>query len=156
MVSPASTVFDTSASGVVVAGHGVAGGAGNEAPYPGGSIALQLPHFEAAGLDLSGFHVGTVNVDLAPVVFEPVAPALTIVGVRWTDAIPPETFSFFGCTLTTRSDACVGWIYRPHPETKVEHEQPPSVVEILAPWIEGAEVGSGVIVSWSSLEARAI
>ena len=117
---------------------------------------MQLPHFEAAGLNLSGIHTGTVNVDLAPVVFEPVTPALTVVGVRWTDAIPPETFSFFRCKLTTRSDAHLGWIYRPHPETKVEHEQPPSVVEILAPWMEGAEVGSRVAVSWSSVEARAI
>lgn len=148
--------FDVSTPGVVVAGHGVASGASEATPYRGGSIALQAPHFEAAGLDLSGFHLGTVNVDLAPSVLEPVAPALTIAGVRWTDAIPPETFSFFGCRLTTRSDAHDGWIYRPHPETKVEHQQPPSVVEILAPWTEGAEVGNRVVVSWSSLEARTI
>ena len=150
-----SNEFDISVFGVVVEGHGVASGAGDSVPYPGGSIVQQLPFLAEAGLDLSGFHLGTVNVDLAPGVFVPVAPPITIHEVRWTDAIPPETFSFVPCRLDTESDSQVGMIYRPHPETKVEHEQPPSVVEILAPWTEGAEVGSAVRVSWSSAHAHA-
>ena len=146
--------FDIAAPGVVVAGHGVASGEGDSAPYPGGSIAQQLPFFAEAGLDLSGYHLGTLNVDLAPAVFVPVAAPITIHEVRWTEAIPPETFSFIPCRLDTESDSQVGLIYRPHPETKVEHEQPASVVEILAPWTRGAEVGSVVRVSWSRAHAR--
>lgn len=147
--------FDASAWGVVVAGHGVAGGSGVTSPYPEGSISLQIPFFEAAGLDLAGIHRGTINLDLAPVVFTPIAPQITIPGIRWTDEIPAETFSFFRCRVETGSDARAGWIYRPHPETKVEHFQAPTVVEILAPWMEGVTVGSRLLLRWHRLQARA-
>jgi hypothetical protein len=37
-----------------------------------------------------------------------------------------------------------GWIYYPHPETKERHWQPPTTLELLAPYLSGIEPGSTI------------
>ena len=37
-----------------------------------------------------------------------------------------------------------GYVYYPHPDTKPRHFQPPSVIEVIAPLIEGIAYGSPV------------
>lgn len=136
--------------GIVRAGHGVASGRGGDPRYPDGTIALQLPIFARLGVDVPGrdlaaVYPGTINVDLAPAVVEWIAPAVTLRGVRWTWHVPPEDFSFSPCRIGPAGEALVDAIcYRPHPETKPEHEQPPGVLEVLASWIEGLGAGERV------------
>ena len=145
--------FDVAVEGLIVAGSGAASGRTDDAPYPGGSLALQAPHFAAAGIDLTGYHLGTLNVDISPHVFVPIEPPVTIKDVRWTDAIPAETFSFFRCRIEVGSTAESGLVYRPHPETKVEHFHDPALVEVIARWIADADVGMRVRLQLRSSEA---
>ena len=132
-------------TGHVAAGHGVASGRSTSSPYPAGTIDLQAPFFQALGLDLSDCFAGTLNVSFAPteVVFS--EPDFTFPTVHWSDQHPPETFSFWRVELISsdrqRSKA---WIYRPHPETKQRHWQPPTVLEVLAPFQQGMRPGAEV------------
>jgi hypothetical protein len=130
-------------AGVVVSGHGAASGRGS-VDHPGGTLAEQIPLFLERGLDLRGFHRGTVNVDIAPLRLVVVDPAFTFSDVAWTDRIPPETFSFLHCALVVDGESHPGWVYVPHPETKVEHHQAPSVVEVIAGFVEGLSPGTVV------------
>ena len=64
-----------------------------------------------------------------------------------------KTFSFFRCRIEVGSMAETGLVYRPHPETKVEHFHDPAVVEVITRWIAGAHVGSRVRIRVRSSEA---
>ena len=119
--------------GIVIPGHQVA--SRPSAHYPAGTIALQKPFFAALGLDLSGYYLGTINVSLAPETWRWLQPRYTFPLVEWTDAHPPETFSFARCWVATEHEHALGWIYFPHPETKQRHFQAPSLIEIIAPWL---------------------
>ena len=125
--------------GLLVAGHGVASGQAGDSPYPAGTIALQTPHFLAAGLDLSACFPGTLNLAFPGAEWRLIDPSWHIPALRWTDRHPPETFSFWPARLRwTGAVAPVEcWIYWPHPETKQRHFQPPDRLEVLAPWIRG-------------------
>ena len=123
--------------GEVVRGHGVASGASGDPRFPAGTLALQFPVFARHDLDLSGFHPGTINLDIAPASYEIVAARLTLTNIQWHPDCPPETFSFFDCLLGTTP----ALIYYPHPETKPGHFQSPTVLEVLAPKIEGLSYG---------------
>ncbi len=120
----------------VVAGHGVASGRSGNSPYPAGTIALQRPHFAAAGLDLSDCYPGTLNLAFAGGCWHLADPLLRVDQLRWTSLHPPETFSFWPCLLRWRGriEPVASWIYRPHPETKARHFQPEDRLEVLAPW----------------------
>lgn len=129
------------ARGVVVAGHGVASGRKDDARFPGGTLAMQRPHFEAGGLDLEPYAHGTVNLDVAPLRFEPLAPRWTFRELRWHPTEPPEDFSFAEARLSWRGREVAALVYWPHPETKPEHHQPGGVVEVMAPWLDGLAPG---------------
>ena len=136
--------------GTVVRGHGVASGRNPDSPFPAGTIALQQPHFAARGLDLSGLHLATINVQIDTTnnndeMYALGQPAHTFRLVDWTDVHPPETFSFYRCELiTTDERSWSGWVYLPHPETKPMHEQPAAVLELLMPFIPGLTYGDAV------------
>ena len=130
-------------SGTLIRGHGVASGIGGDQRFPGGTIRLQSPEFLKAGIDLSGFHVGTLNVSIAPREYEVINAKATVRNVDWSPSSQPEDFSFFDCRVLA-PHPIDGLIYRPHPETKPEHLQPPDMLEILAPFIEGLEYGGRI------------
>ena len=130
--------------GVVVRGHGVASGRAGDPRFPSGTLSLQAPHFKALGLDLSGFHLGTINVDCAPLRFEPGPGALLFERVKWHPDVPAETFSFARVSITHHGKRYPALVYFPHPETKPEHFQPGGVAEIIAPRIEGLAYGDAV------------
>lgn len=132
--------------GCVVAGHGVASGTAKQDQFPGGAIALQKPVFAGLGLDLSAFHNGTINVDIAPRRIELRAPRATFEHVAWLDGYPPETFSFADAALRFGRTEHEAMLFYPHPETKPEHYQPPTVIELLSAYIPGVGVGAGVEV----------
>ena len=132
--------------GAVVRGHGVASGRSGDRRFPGGTIAMQIPHFRALGLDLAGFFPGTINVDVSPWSFRPGPAARRFERVAWHPTMPAETFSFARVTLVRHGVRHAALVYWPHPETKPEHFQPAGVVEILAPRIDGIEPGDAVAI----------
>lgn len=107
---------------------------------------MQAPYFKALGLDLSGYHLGTINVDCAPYHFEPGPDALLFERVKWHPDMPAETFSFARVTLVRKGQRHPALIYLPHPETKAEHFQPGGVAEIIAPRIDGLAYGDAVVL----------
>ena len=128
----------------VVAGHQVASRA--SAVYPKGTIEMQTPFFRARGLDLSGYRSATINLDLGSRQFRLRRPAFYFPQVAWTDLHPPEDFSFCRCRLTYRGQTVEGLVYYPHPETKIRHHQQQSILEVIAPPIEGLEYGAEVVI----------
>lgn len=131
-------------SAVVVKGHRVASGLATDSPYPAGTIAMQMPVFQALGLDLSEMLPATLNLSLQPHRFTLVQPAVTFRQVAWTDRHPPEDFSFTPCALRAAEELYLGWVYYPHPATKARHFQDSTVIEVLAPLIPGLGYGSPV------------
>ena len=142
--------FDLTVPGLIRKGYGVASGLGDSPPYPTGTLALQIPVFTARGVDLSPFYRGTLNVDISPHRFALPNPDVILTQVAWTDRIPPEDFSFCACLLQANGVTHRALIYRPHPETKVEHFQHESVVEILAPFVASVGAGSQVTLRFRS------
>lgn len=129
----------------IVQGHRVASGLNGNPRFPGGTLRMQLPFFRDLGLDLSGYHLGTLNVSIAPLSYRVVNPKLTFRDVKWHPTEPEEDFSFFDVVLHRDDAAPVsGLIYFPHPDTKPEHFQKPDVLELLLPWTEGIEYGMKV------------
>ena len=140
-----------SATGVVVAGYGVASGRAGDSPFAAGTIELQAPHFRARGLELSAYLLATVNVDLAPWRLVLREPRWTFADVEWTRVHPPETFSFVECAVTRGGDRVEGLVYHPHPETKPMHHQPSTVVELLLPRLAALATGEEL---WLHLDPR--
>jgi hypothetical protein len=131
-------------SGTIMPGHGVASGRASNSPYPQGSIAMQMPFFTALGLDLQGCWPGTLNVSIAPQTWSLLRADHRFENLAWTHLHPPETFSFARVQLSWRGQQTSAWLYRPHPETKAAHHQTPSVMEIIAPRLEGLAYGDMV------------
>jgi hypothetical protein len=144
--------FDRPLNGVVRRGHGVASGR-STALYPQGTLAPQIPLFKELGVDLSGYFRGTLNIDISPCHFALQAADATLRQVRWTDRIPPEDFSFVACLVEFAQARHRALVYWPHPETKVEHFQDDSVLEVMAPRIPGI-AESAPVTLW--LRARQI
>jgi len=128
----------------IVQGHRVASGLNGNPKFPGGTLRMQLPFFRDLGLDLSRYHLGTLNVSIAPLSYRVVKPKFTFRDVKWHPTEPAETFSFFD-VVVHRDDAAApvsGLIYFPHPETKPEHFQNSDVLELLLPWTDGLGYGA--------------
>lgn len=127
--------------GIIIEGHQVASGMAKNSPYPRGSIEMQTPHFKTLGLDISAFFPGTLNINIRPYKFKVNHPQYTFKNLKWNDHSPPETFSFSPCQLVYRNIEYPSLVYYPHPETKPDHFQDDSTLEILAPAIDSIEYG---------------
>lgn len=121
----------------IVRGHRVASGLNGDPRFPGGTVAMQMPHLARLGLDLSQYHPGTLNVSIAPRQYRVVRSWRTFERLQWHPVEPAETFSFFEARLRHDGQSHDVLIYLPHPETKPEHFQAADVLEVLAPWIDG-------------------
>jgi hypothetical protein len=143
-------VFDVSVSGEVVPGYGVASGRSLDSPYPAGTIEMQMPFFQSLGLDLSDCFAGTINLSIEPYCFKLLNPAHTFHQVSWAPGFPPETFSFCPVQLQFQQLNYPGWLYYPHPETKIGHFQSDRLMEILAPLIPDLHDGDRLVLSLSS------
>ena len=146
-----STGDMTVVDGVVVPGHRVASGQAADSPYPRGTIEMQTPHFQALGVDLASFYPATLNVSIAPYQFE-LVPSRTLPQVKWSPHHEAESFSFADICLQWQQQTFAGLIYYPRPETKINHFQSPSVIELLMPFIAGITYGSGVTLTASAHE----
>jgi hypothetical protein len=138
--------------GVVARGHQVASGPSKEYPY--GSMERQIPLFKEKGLDLEGSFLGTINICIAPLQFEMIRPAFTFRQVAWTDLHPPEDFSFSPCKLKFDGKRYDGFVYFPHPETKIRHFQDASIIEVISVKIPGIWYGSRVELLLDPVEIR--
>jgi hypothetical protein len=126
----------------LVEGHRVASGLNGNPRFPGGTLRMQMPHFLTLGLDLRIFHLGTLNVSIAPLSYRVVKARHTFTNVKWHPTEPAEDFSFFDVRVTGPDGTVVaGYIYYPHPDTKPEHFQQPDVLELLLPFVKGLRSG---------------
>lgn len=126
----------------IVPGHRVASGENRDPRFPGGTIRMQIPHFQRMGLDLSSFYPGTINVSIAPLHYQVRAPYRTLPAVKWHPTEPEEDFSFFEVDLLDGDNVrASGFIYYPHPDTKPEHFQQADVLELLLPHVSGLGYG---------------
>ncbi len=116
-------------AGVLAQGYRVASGPSRDYPY--GALERQRPLFKARGLELDGYFNGSLNIDISPATFAMSNPQFTFPLVAWTDLHPPETFSFSRCRVVFRDAEYDGWVYYPHPETKLRHFQNPSLLEVI-------------------------
>lgn len=128
--------------GIVARGYRVASGPSKDYPY--GTLEKQRPFFAAQGLDLNHYFNGTLNIDIRPLVYQMRKPQFTFQHVAWTDLHPPEHFSFSRCTVIYREAEYDGWVYYPHPETKLRHFQNPSLLEVIAMPIADIQYGDSV------------
>ena len=142
--------------GIVAEGYRVASGPSKDYPY--GTLDRQHPLFKTRGLDLSGYFNGTLNIDISPFTFTMVKPEYTFLHVEWTDLHPPEHFSFSHCKVIFKETEYDGWVYYPHPETKLRHFQNPSLLEVIAKPIAGIGYGDevDVLVNQDEIEVNAI
>jgi hypothetical protein len=136
--------------GILVKGYQVASRPSKEYPYS--TLEKQKPFFKDLGLDLYEYYNGTLNISIAPVVFDISAPEFTFEFVEWTDLHPPETFSFSRCKMRFEGNEYDGWVYYPHPETKKTHFQSPSLIEIISYEIPNIKYGDSVEVEINSDE----
>jgi hypothetical protein len=131
----------------IVQGHRVASGLNGNPHFPGGTLKMQTQAFRERGLDLTQFHPGTLNVSIAPYQYRVKKPKFTFSRVTWHPVDPAEDFSFFNVDVLYRDHPITsGLIYYPHPETKPTHFQPPNMLELLLPTIQGIEYGQEIIL----------
>jgi hypothetical protein len=128
-----------SVHGRLAQGYHVA--SGPSADYPYGALERQRPIFAARGLDLGDYFNGTLNIDISPSRYEMVKPEYTFHHVEWTDLHPPEHFSFSHCQVIFNAMEYDGWVYYPHPETKIRNFQNPSLLEVIARHIPDIRYG---------------
>ena len=138
-------------TGRIVSGHRVASGLASNSPYPKGTIEMQTPHFLALGVNLSPFYPGTLNVSVDPHRFK-LIPAQTLSLVKWSPNHEPESFSFIPIQLDWQQQTYSGLVYYPRPETKIDHFQDPTVIELLLPRIEEIAYGDKVTLTASDQE----
>jgi len=141
-------------SGILVKGYQIASGLSETSTYPAGTIDLQKPVFARLGLDLSMCYSGTLNVSISPYHFELLAPEYTFPAVEWLDGVRAETFSFSSCIVSIRNRTSNGYVYYPHPETKVGHFHDNSIMEILAPYQPDITYGEKIELSFNSEKVR--
>lgn len=128
--------------GTVVPGHGVASGQGGDPRFPGGTIQMQRAAFALRGLCLDAYFPGTINVSIHPYRYAVQQAKYTFRQVKWAKDAPPEDFSFFDCRVVLKGARRLpGLIYYPHPETKPEHFQDPTTLEVLTEFIDDLSYG---------------
>jgi hypothetical protein len=138
--------------GILVRGHGVASAPSNDYPY--GTLIKQKPYFMALGLDLGGFYMGTLNISIAPRTWEMVTPDYAFHRVAWSDLHPPEDFSFSSCRILFDRHVYPGWIYYPHPQTKVRHFQDSSLIEVISEFIPTIRIGNSLSLEINNTAVR--
>jgi hypothetical protein len=138
--------------GKLIQGHQVASGKSPNSPYKEGTIATQTPFFQKLGVDFSPYFQGTLNIDISPYIYVMKKPQFSFQQVNWTTAHPPEDFSFSRCHIIYNNESYDGWVYYPHPETKIQHFQNSSVIELIAMPIPNIKYGDRLKISINNLE----
>ena len=144
----------TSVSGEVIPGSQVASGTATDSPFPAGTIEMQKEFFEAAGVDMSSFHLATINVKLENVSFEIPKDAPTVWDVKWSPEHDAESFSLSPCILHHADKPYQCLVYYPRPETKIGHFKDKQTIEILAPLVPNMAYGDSVVLQLNPAEVE--
>jgi len=134
----------TTVSGIIIKGFMVASGLSINRPYPEGSIRMQLPFFKERGLDLSSLFPATLNISIKPKQFVMKYPRYTFRNIKWSLEHSPEDFSFSPCRVLYNNRCVSGFVYYPHPQTKLDHHHDPTTLEIITTHIKNIFYGSKV------------
>lgn len=129
--------------GIVVKGRTSASGMRFEGKSPG-TIELQKPFFSQAGIDITGLFNGTINVSIAPKLFNIEKPDY-MVTCKWSERFPEETFWLVRVTIKHHGSDYLGYWYYPTP-SEIKAHQTNNVVELLCPKIDGLKYGDEVII----------
>jgi hypothetical protein len=133
--------------GCVTRGYGVASGKAGNPRFPQGTLTMQKPFFQARGLDLDTYFLGTINISIAPHTYEIKQAKYTFRNLKWSPNDPAEDFSFFDCRILLETGYLQsGLVYYPHPETKPEHFQSPDVLEIITSKISNLTYGDELVI----------
>jgi len=133
-------------------GHKIASGTAENSPYPDGSIAMQAPYFKKHGIDISTYHLATLNLSIAPQKFKILAPEFTIKTLHWAEGFPPEDFSFSKCEIIFNHKTYKGLVYYPHSETKIGHFHNASLIEVITNYIPNIKYGDELILKFNPIE----
>jgi len=133
-------------NGVLVKGYQIASGTSPITPYKDGSIKLQKPLFEERGFCMKDLYLATLNIDIPNHEFTIIKPSYHFENLKWEKDFPAETFSIVSCTLVYKKKQYDVYIYYPHVETKSDHIQKKSTLEILSPFVDGITYGDKVEV----------
>jgi len=139
-------LFKNIIKGKIVKGYRVASGISKNSPYPAGSIKMQMPYFKKLGLDLYNYYPATLNINIFPKKFELINPEYTFRNVKWSADHPAEDFSFSACNVIHKNKLYEGYIYYPHPETKSDHFQDESSLEIITDYINNIYYESHILL----------
>lgn len=142
----------TTVSGIIIKGYMVASGLRTDSPYPEGSIRMQLPFFNERDLNLSLLFSATLNVSIRPKKFVMENPRYTFRNVKWSPQHSPEDFSFSPCRVLYKNRCDSGFVYYPHPETKLDHHHDPSTLEIITTYIKDIYYGARVDIQINNNE----
>jgi len=145
-----------SINAIIIQGHCVASGKADNSPYPFGTIEMQTPYFKDLGLDLSHLFKGTLNLNIEPNTFDMIAPEFTFRNVHWAEGSPAEDFSFSSCSVLYKGREYSGYIYYPHPDTKIGHFHSSSLIEVICEAIDGIGYGDSVELRYLESEIRII
>lgn len=142
----------SSAVGLITRGHRIASGQHRDVRFPQGTLAMQSPFFKQNGFDITRFFKGTLNISLLDADFKLGRPSYFFPLVQWSTDLTPENFSFYQCSLTMNGCSTIheSFVYWPHPSTKPEFKQDPSVLEVIAPFIEEAHYGDEITITADS------
>ncbi len=131
----------------IIPGYGAASGKNEDHRYPDRTLARQASYFEALGLDLAPYYLGTLNVDITPYSFKIGTPKHFFKQVAWSEFISPENFYFFDVSLAYQTKRYQGLIYMPDTETKEEHVQKSTTLELILPRITDLRYGQEILVT---------
>lgn len=146
--------------GIIERGYGVASGQATDSEYfPYGTIELQVPRFKERGLDLTKYYPATLNILIKPYNFKIIEAEITFTNVAWTTPEtpkqhPPEDFSFSRCRVIHKNKSYNGWVYYPHPETKIRHFQRTDLIEVIAEKIDDIKYGDVVELEINTAEIK--
>ncbi len=136
-------IINRELDGIVVRGHGVASGIGINQDE--GSIKKQKRFFDKI-IDWEHFWPGTINVSISPNRYLWKNNKATYEGINWHVDQPKEDFGISKCKITVKGESHDAWAYCPLPKTKTQNLHDPTMIEIIAPKIEGLEYGDKVSV----------
>jgi len=148
--------MNCSVSATISQGHGVASGKAANSPYPIGTIEMQTPCFKNLGLDLTNLFKGTLNLSIAPHTFEVISPEFTFRNIHWAEGFPPEDFSFSPSAVLHQGREYNGYIYYPHPDTKIGHFHSNNLIEVICEPIDGIGYGGSIELRYREKEIKII
>lgn len=137
-----------SIKGTIVKGDQVASGQAKDSPFSHGTIVMQKPWLEDAGVKLDGAYLATLNIDIAPFQLQFLKPYITLENIKWHTGTPAESFLIGRCILHINNQDIKGYVYLPLPATKTQHFQSDNVVDVVTSFIPNVAYGDSITISF--------